>query len=771
MKNITILKENLCTGCGACFNICPFDAIKMEYNNEGFLYPIIDKEKCTNCGKCLNACPSIEFKLANEKASVSYAMMANDKIREKSSSGGIFTLLAESIINEGGYVVGASFSDDFKSVKHVIVNSLEELEKLKKSKYLQSDTNTTYKETKALLENNKIVLYTGTPCQIAGLKNYLKKDYENLYTLDIVCHGTPSPKAWEKYLDEICKGKSVIDADFRNKKCAWGTGSLLLVLLLSDNSTIEEYSDKNIYYKAFLQNLILRKSCATCNYTNITRPGDLTLGDFWGIQSYSKKFADRKGTSLILINNKKGQNLINKIKKDLKLNEQVPIKYATDGNPVLRIPCTTHPEREKFFKDFNNKSFSQNANDCFNNTKYDGILANMWYGDNVGANLTAYAIQQYFKSYNLDYRYANCSGLFGNRIIPEEILNFRNKHLKFTYKIKKIEDLKLLNQSSDTFVVGSDQVFRYPYIKRILDYFLFTYTDFSKKRVAFSASFGKDKFDEVNKNEKYEFSKALKRFDYISTREISGVDICKNEFNIEAQHIFDPVFLIEKEKYEEIIEESSLNCENKILSFILDKNENTDKLLSSLSEKYNLPIKELDFRKGVAPADFLKAIKTAEYIVTDSFHGACFSIIYHKNFICLINKNRGTARFDSLVQSFGMGKLFIENKEQLKDETGLFNNLNWQAIDEVIEKEKQKAKIWFEKVFLNKKELTNEKFSIELDYLNNHSKENKATQTANTSASKTKLSFLETIFSIKNSNNKKHKIITIMGIKFKIKRK
>jgi len=771
MKNITILNKDLCTGCGACFNICPFNAIKMEHNDEGFLYPIIDKEKCTNCGKCIKVCPSIDYKLANEKASISYAMMANDKIREKSSSGGIFTLLAELIINEGGYVVGASFSDDFKSVKHIIVNSLDELEKLKKSKYLQSDTNTTYKETKALLDNNKIVLYTGTPCQIAGLKNYLKKDYENLYTLDIVCHGTPSPKAWEKYLDEICKGKSVIDADFRNKKCAWGTGSPLLLLLLSDNSTIEEYSDKNIYYKAFLQNLILRKSCATCKYTNITRSGDLTLGDFWGIQSYNKKFSDKKGTSLILINNKKGQSLIDKIKKCLKLNKKVPIKYAIKGNPVLKIPCKTHLKRAKFFKDFNNKPFLQNASDCLNNVKYDGILSNMWYGNNIGAHLTAYAIQQYFKSYNLDYRYANCNELFDSKYIPKKMLDFRNKHLNFTYPIASIKDLKLLNQSSETFVVGSDQVFRYPYIKEIIDYFLFTYTDFSKKRVAFSASFGKDRFDEADAFEKYEFSKALKRFDYISTREISGVDICKNEFNIEAQHIFDPVFLIEKEKYEEIIEESNLNCENKIFSFILDKNKNTEKLLSDLSEKYNLPIEELDFRKGVAPADFLKAIRTAEYIVTDSFHGACFSIIYHKNFICLINKNRGTARFDSLIQSFGIGKLFIENEEQLKDETELFNNINWQAIDEVIEKEKQKAKIWFEKVFLNKKELTNEKFGIELDYLNNHSKENKATQAANTSASKIKLSFLETIFSVKNSCNRKYKIITILGIKFKIKRK
>lgn len=771
MKNITVLKKDLCTGCGACYNICPFDAIKMEYNNEGFLYPIIDKEKCTNCGKCTKACPSIDYKLANEQASVSYAMMANDEIRKKSSSGGIFTLLARSIINENGYVVGASFSDDFKSVKHIIINSLEELEKLKKSKYLQSDTNTTYKETKALLDNEKVVLYTGTPCQIAGLKNYLKKDYENLYTLDIVCHGTPSPKAWEKYLDEICKGKSVIDADFRNKSCAWGTGSLLLLLLLlSDNSIVKGYSDENIYYKAFLQNLILRKSCATCNYTNITRSGDLTLGDFWGVQSYDKNLADGKGTSLILINNKKGQVLIDKIKKDLKLNKKVPIKYAINGNPVLRIPCTTHPEREKFFKDFNNKSFLQNANDCFNNTKYDGILANMWYGDNIGANLTAYAIQQYFKSYNLDYRYANCDGLFGNRPVGKEILDFRNKHLKFTFKINTLRGLRLLNQSSDTFVVGSDQVFRYPFIQDIADYFLFTYTDFSKKRVAFSASFGIDKFNETSEMRKYEFSKALKRFDYISTRESSGVDLCKNEFNIEAQHIFDPVFLIEKEKYEEIIKESNTNYENKILSFVLDENQDTDKILNNLSKKYNLPIEKLNYRNGVAPADFLKAIKEAKYIVTDSFHGVCFSLIYHKHFICLINKHRGSARFDSLIKSFGIDNLFIENASQLENKTNLFKDINWQKIDDVIEKEKQKAKVWFEKVFLTPKEVTQEKISIELNYLNKYI-ENTQTIIPLAPCAKTKLSFFETIFSIKNSNNKKHKIITIMGIKFKIKRK
>lgn len=766
MKNITILKKDLCTGCGACYNICPFNAIKMEYDNEGFLYPIIDKEKCTNCSKCIKACPQIDYKLANKKANISYAMMANDEIRKKSSSGGIFTLLAESVINEGGYVIGASFSDDFKSVKHIIINSINKLEKLKKSKYLQSDTNTTYKETRTLLDENKIVLYTGTPCQIAGLKNYLKKDYENLYTLDIVCHGTPSPKAWEKYLDEICKNKSVVDADFRNKICAWNAGSLL-TLSLSDNSVIKSYSNENIYYKAFLQNLILRKSCATCNYTNITRTGDLTLGDFWGIEQYNKKLSDKKGTSLILINNKKGETLINKIKKNLKLNKKVPIKYAIKGNPVLKIPCKTHLERERFFKDFNNKSFSQNVNDCLDNTNYDGILSNMWYGDNVGANLTAFAIQQYFKNYNLDYRYANCTGLFGKRPIAKEILDFRNKHLKFTFKIDTLKGLKLLNQSSNTFVVGSDQVFRYPFIQDIADYFLFTYTDFSKKRVAFSASFGIDKFNETSKMKKYEFSKALKRFDYISTRESSGVDLCKNEFNIEAQHIFDPVFLIEKEKYEEIIEESNINCENKILSFVLDENQETDKILDNLSKKYNLPIEKLNFRNGVAPADFLKAIKEAKYIVTDSFHGACFSIIYHKQFICLINKNRGKARFDSLIKSFEINDSFVENASQLENKINFFEDIDWKKIDDIIEKEKQKAKVWFEKVFLTPKEITQEKFAIELDYLNKYIENTQPTS----SFCYNKISFLKTIFSVKNTPNKKHKIITIMGIKFKIKRK
>jgi len=764
MNNILILEEKLCTGCGACYNICPTNAIKMEYNNEGFLYPIIDKKKCINCGKCAKACPQINNKTTYQRGGgkkFCYAMMANDEIRKKSSSGGIFTLLTKSIINDGGYIAGAIFEEDFKSVKHIITNSITELEKLKKSKYLQSDTNTTYKETKKLLDENKIILYTGTPCQIAGLKSFLNKDYKNLYTIDILCHGVPSPKVWEKYLNETFKNKKIIKADFRNKKTEWGK-ALLLKIVFNDNSDFQEQSNKNIYYKAFLQNLILRKSCATCKYTNTSRPADITLGDFWGIEKYNKKFQDKKGTSLVLINNQKGEFLINKIKKDLILNKKVPIKYAIKGNPVLKTPCTTHQEREAFFRNIDNKNITQNINDCLNN-KYDGILTNMWYGDNIGANLTAWAIQQYFKNHNLDYRYANYSPYGDKFVIPKEILDFRKKHLKFTYPINSLEELKTLNQTSDNFVVGSDQVFRYPCIKGSLDYFLFTYTDFSKKRVAFSASFGIDEFNEANKLEKYQFSKALKRFDYISTREISGVDICKKEFDIEAQHIFDPVFLIEKEKYEEITKESNLNFKNKIVSFILDETKDIEALLKKLSEKYNLQIKRIKYKNGFAPADFLNAIKTAEYVVTDSFHGACFSIIYNKKFICLTNKARGNARFNSLIQSFKIKEPFIEDITQIKDISDLFKEIDYKSIEEVIKKEKAKAEVWFKKIFSTQKEITNEKISSELDYLNNKLN----TQTSSTPKNK-KIS-LQTLFSVKNSENKKHKIISIFGIKIKIK--
>ena len=214
-QTIENVPHHLCTGCGACYNCCPKDAIIMEYDSEGFLMPRVT-DQCINCGLCLKICPVISPLKLNDTPK-SFAVWAQDEIRQASSSGGMFSLLAESIFKQAGMVCGAAYTGDYRKVQHIWADKLTSLAPLRGSKYVQSDTKLTFRKAKAYLEQGRPVLYTGCPCQIAGLYNYLGKPYENLYTADLICHGATSLTAYQSFLDEFCEGKELEKFDFRDK--------------------------------------------------------------------------------------------------------------------------------------------------------------------------------------------------------------------------------------------------------------------------------------------------------------------------------------------------------------------------------------------------------------------------------------------------------------------------------------------------------------------------------------------------------------------------
>lgn len=746
--------KETCSGCGACYNICPVGAISMVSNSEGFLYPIIDENRCTACGLCCKTC---NFDSKRNAVIDSFAAFADDEIRSVSSSGGVFYNLAQKILLDGGYVCGAAFSDDFKSVNHILISSIEDLPKLQSSKYLQSDTKNVYKEIKELLNTDKKVLFSGTPCQVDGLNKFLKKDYENLITVDVLCHGTPSPLVWKKYVEEISKGKKIIEATFRHKKYGW-TPSLLL-LLFEDNEVFEEPSTENLYYKAFLSNLCLRKSCEFCKFTNLNRPADITIGDFWQIDKFDKKMNDKKGTSCILINTKKGKNFFDEIKTSLKKYKKAPIEKIVKGNPILTKPSKAHNNREEFFNNLDKTNILENIK--YNlDVHYDGVIANFWYSkNNYGAILTAYAIQQYFLMNDKKYFLVNYYRNVNQKELCSFAQEFVEKHLFLTEKFDNIDDLKILNSQTDNFVVGSDQVFRYPFASAASDLYFLRFTDFSKRRVAFSASFGISDFEADAKNT-YEVKKALKRFDNISVRESSGVDLCKNVFDIETEHILDPVFLVEKQKYDVLIDENTKKYDDKIVCYVLDKSPEISNQIDLLSEKLNLEV-EYIYNKNLSVEEWLNAIKTCKYFVTDSFHGCCFSLIFHKQFICLKNKARGTDRFDSLEKTFNFKRNFISSVEKISNTQIITSEIDWNSIDKTISLEREKAKNWFDKTFNSEKLITQEKITAELDFLNQNFNKNILLKHENP---------LDKVFSIKKSDDGKNKRVTILGIKISIKR-
>ena len=311
-----------CSGCHACFSICPKDSITMSSDDEGFLYPVINKDTCIDCGLCEKVCQSKNpIKALNEPTAYA-AYNTDETIRIQSSSGGIFTLVAEYIIDNGGVVFGAAFDDNL-NVHHTKISAKDNLNLLRGSKYVQSTIGNTYKEAKEILKTGQLVLYTGTPCQIDGLLNYLGKDYDNLFTQDLICHGAPSPMVWQKYLTFHSEKNGKIAREpspcFRCKSKGWKRYSVLFTY--ANNAEYQRTVDKDIYMQAFLHDLSLRPSCYDCKSKGTKRNSDITLADFWGIWNVLPEMFDDKGTSLILVNSQKGKVLLDKIRDRMTIRE------------------------------------------------------------------------------------------------------------------------------------------------------------------------------------------------------------------------------------------------------------------------------------------------------------------------------------------------------------------------------------------------------------------------------------------------------------------
>ena len=298
-----------CCGCNACVQKCPKHCITMQADSEGFDYPIINKEVCIDCGLCNKVCPVINQNQSRKPIKVYAAKSKREEIRLKSSSGGIFTELAEQTINDGGVVFGARF-DEYWNVIHDYTETIEGLAKFRGSKYVQSRIGDNYIYVEQFLKNNREVLFSGTPCQIAGLRRFLNKEYENLLLVDIVCYGVPSPLVWRDYLHNYITPQlnDIHEVSFRNKKTGWNNSSISIAK--STNSFIlNEPLANNLYIRGFFNNIYLRPSCHVCSSKKGKSNSDITIADYWGIDNIKPDFNDNKGVSLVMIYSNKGNSL------------------------------------------------------------------------------------------------------------------------------------------------------------------------------------------------------------------------------------------------------------------------------------------------------------------------------------------------------------------------------------------------------------------------------------------------------------------------------
>ncbi len=355
-----------CCGCTACLNVCPTEAITMKKDNKGFNYPVIDKEKCIKCGMCRNVCPLKNKLDFNNNLNIYAAKNKNIDIRKKSSSGGIFYLLAENIIADGGVVYGAQYDEQLK-VEHTRINKKVEIQKLMGSKYTQSDMKRTFKNVSEDLVSGKIVLFSGTPCQISGLYKYLELKRiktDKLITIDIICHSVPSNKVYKdyiKYMEKKYKSK-IKKINFRNKSNHKINN---LSIEFENGKNYIGSVDKDIYYRLFFLELINRDSCYNCRFKSFERISDITIGDYWEISRLDKSFDDENGVSLVLINTNKGQELFNKIKNKIEYKES---SRDICIQPSLKNNVRLNHKTDKFWNDYEKKNLIKIYN------KYDNSL-------------------------------------------------------------------------------------------------------------------------------------------------------------------------------------------------------------------------------------------------------------------------------------------------------------------------------------------------------------------------------------------------------------
>lgn len=369
---INIIEKKDCCGCSACVQRCPRQCISLEADEEGFLYPIINEASCIDCGLCEKVCPVLHSGDAHKPLKVFAAKNNNEKIRVESSSGGVFTVLAELVIEEGGVVFGAKF-DEHWDVIHDYTETKEGLAAFRGSKYVQSRIGDCFNKAKSFLVQGRKVLFSGTPCQISGLKRFLGKEYGNLLTVDFICHGVPSPKVWRMYLNETiareCEKNSVLPFPihernalvegiaFRDKCLGWKKYSFALTLSTTGGSGVKntvllsELFLKNPFMRGFLQNLYLRPSCYHCPSKKLKSGSDLTIADFWGMANVLPELDDDKGYSVVILN--KPGEIIGKCLDNIDTRE---IRYedVLRHNSSIEVSVKTPQYRKLFFKYLNN---------------------------------------------------------------------------------------------------------------------------------------------------------------------------------------------------------------------------------------------------------------------------------------------------------------------------------------------------------------------------------------------------------------------------------
>ena len=699
-NNIHLTTSDKCTGCSSCAYSCPKAAISMKPDEMGFSYPEINADTCVNCGICTEHCPVLTPAPVSCGKNECYAAMAPTDIRQKSSSGGMFSLLASRTLKKGGCVCGAIYDEQF-NVRHIITDKVAEIEKMRGSKYVQSDISDMFPKIKAILDSGRHVMFTGCSCQVAGLCSYLGENPENLLTMSFVCAGVPSPAVYRKHLEAITpEGTEITNLSFRDKKkFGWDTG----ISAEFDNDTgYFRYANADPYMKAFLSGAIVRNSCHNCSFKDDLY-SDIEVGDFWGIAN-TINFDDGSGTSYVSLNSRKGEEAMQDCFLNLIKMARLPKRNAIFGNPRIKTSLPRPKYKDLFLQNYTEtNNLSVTFDKTFVKQHFDAVLV-LWWSANYGNALTNYALYTILEAMKLkilavDNLTISPSGNF---------TEFAERHYTLSSDYFPQGSYNYIADCSNNFIVGSDQVWNKDFSVMLghSGYFQLKFLPDGKNMISYGSSFGQAA-NAVDQRYYVYYKNLYDRFSHVSLREKNGVMAMQNVFAIKAEYVLDPVFLLTKKEYGELAENAA-TPENfpYILTYIINPSPQKMDYLRKLSDKLGMEIINIldaepvrteqnmsAFDIGIkkptlSPEEFVAYFRDADYVVTDSYHGTCFSVIFEKKFTAFVN--RQSDRFETFREFEEIkDRILYEIPEEIPSE--VLSEINYTPVNFRLEKMRESS--------------------------------------------------------------------------------
>jgi coenzyme F420-reducing hydrogenase beta subunit len=709
-----IIPQEDCVGCGACANICDSVAVRLEPDEDGYYKYTIDRDRCVQCRRCAGVCPVLNPpRTRNTKKPACYELQVLDEeLLYRSSSGGAFPLMAKKILGSGGVVAGVAFRADFTAA-HILIDTEADLLRLQKSKYLQSDTGDIYRRVKEALEGGRTVLFSGCPCHAAALRNYLGKDFDRLFVVDLLCAYQPSARFFTQYLADTFGAGRVKEYEFRHKR--HGAPPNCDTIRVWDGEAVRVWNTgEDPYQQAFHSRLMIPRHCEHCRFSLLPHAGDVTIGDFWGIETRDQAIdpAYKKGMSVVLVNNRKGEALVQELKTQTRVLKAVPLEWVGNNGRISHIPETIrHPKRDLFYQLVKRTTF-QKAVVAARDTRFDVGIVGIPFNSNWGSNLTYLALYHVLTDLGYTCLMIGQPESSISRQFPVEVSFESNPYppgsvaRKYGNKMEMSE----LNDVCTTFVVGSDQIFNTSLYKAFDEFICLDWVTSNHKKIAYAASFGHDRIWHSERL-RAKLSFFLQGFDAFSVREDSGVRLTAEEFGIKAENVLDPVFLCEREYFKKIAERAHQNGARTpyVFSYIVSPSADRTGYLKYISKGKGLPLKlylqypnTQEFKENKIPLPFIEGkferrlydLITSDFVFTDSFHATCMAILFNIPFVTLLNAAVGAARFTSILNKLNLRHRMVSSVEELKSRPDLLEPFDYTPVNKILAAEKEASLNW-----------------------------------------------------------------------------